>query len=239
MSSKTIYTPYTYLIGWSSHKKYYYGVRYAKDCHPSDLWSSYFTSSKYVHEFREEHGEPDVIVVRKTFVDSKKAIEWETKVLQRLNVVESELWINKTQSRAISIDHTWNNDKYRNKMMKSRQSTEYKNKLSDSIKSLWKNDDYCQKVRRSRKESVAVKEHLRDNNILLKNKWETDEEFREKQLEIRNKQLQSPEHRAKVSKSASQYMWITNNIINRRILKSDEIPTGFKRGRTITWQTLK
>ncbi len=26
---ETNHIPYTYLIGWSKHKKYYYGVRYA------------------------------------------------------------------------------------------------------------------------------------------------------------------------------------------------------------------
>ena len=37
-------TPYTYLIGWSNLNKFYYGVRYGKGCHPSDLWVKYFGS---------------------------------------------------------------------------------------------------------------------------------------------------------------------------------------------------
>ena len=64
--------PYTYLIGWSKLNKYYYGVRYAKNCHPSDLWTKYFTSSKYVKQFREENGEPDIIEIRKTFSNIKE-----------------------------------------------------------------------------------------------------------------------------------------------------------------------
>ncbi len=63
----SIYIPYTYIIGWSLYNKYYYGVRYAKNCNPNDLWKTYFTSSKYVKEFRNNHGEPDIIQVRKTF----------------------------------------------------------------------------------------------------------------------------------------------------------------------------
>lgn len=31
---------YTYLIGWSSHNKFYYGVRYAKGSNPNELWKS-------------------------------------------------------------------------------------------------------------------------------------------------------------------------------------------------------
>jgi len=38
--------PYTYLIGWSNLNTWYYGRRTSKNCHPSDLWQKYFTSSK-------------------------------------------------------------------------------------------------------------------------------------------------------------------------------------------------
>jgi len=96
--SKCTYTPYTYLIGWADLNKFYYGVRYAKECHPDDFWVKYFTSSKYVAEMRSVHGEPDVIQIRKTFDDSKKALDWELKVLKRLKVRLDEKWLNKTES---------------------------------------------------------------------------------------------------------------------------------------------
>ena len=48
--------PYTYIIGWSSLNKWYYGVRYAKNCKPEDLWKTYFTSSKHVKEFLTGNG---------------------------------------------------------------------------------------------------------------------------------------------------------------------------------------
>ncbi len=91
-----IYTPYTYLIGWSGHQTYYYGVRFSKKCHPSDLWKTYFTSSKYVKQFRETYGEPDIIQIRKTFKDSKSAILWEEKVLKRINAIENKKWLNRS-----------------------------------------------------------------------------------------------------------------------------------------------
>src|SRR5574343_18298 len=81
--SMTIYhtaedrTPYTYLIGWTQHQKFYYGVRFAKNCHPSDLWKSYFTSSKHVKNFRIQFGEPDLISVRRTFTSIDTARKWE------------------------------------------------------------------------------------------------------------------------------------------------------------------
>ena len=99
---ETVYTPYTYLIGWSKLNKWYYGSRYAtKDkclyesgCHPDDLWETYHTSSDLVTSFREEHGEPDVIEIRKTFSNADDAKAWEHRILQRMNVVKNDKWIN-------------------------------------------------------------------------------------------------------------------------------------------------
>ena len=89
-----IYTPFTYHIAWTNIDKHYYGVRYAEGCQPSDLWSSYFTSSKLVFDYRQQYGEPDVIEIRRTFDDADSAVAWEHKVLQRLNVLESDNWLN-------------------------------------------------------------------------------------------------------------------------------------------------
>ena len=55
---------YTYLIGWSQPKKFYYGVRFSAKAQVSDLWKTYFTSSKKVSKFRKENGEPNVIQIR-------------------------------------------------------------------------------------------------------------------------------------------------------------------------------
>lgn len=93
MTSK--HTPYTYLIGWTAHNKFYYGRRTQKGCDPNELWVSYFTSSKLVKQFRKLHGEPDLIEVRKTFPsDVTKCQAWETKVLRRLKAAELSNWLN-------------------------------------------------------------------------------------------------------------------------------------------------
>jgi len=95
--------PYTYLLGWTSHNKWYYGVRYAKGCSPNDLWKTYFTSSKYVKKFRKLYGEPDIIDVRKIFPNNETgALLWETKVLLRMNVINDPKWLNATNNKAIS-----------------------------------------------------------------------------------------------------------------------------------------
>jgi len=88
-------TPYTYLIGWSAHNVWYYGRRTGTGCHPSDLWDSYFTSSKWVKQFRQLHGEPDVVEVRRVFASSEQARRWENKVLTRLNAAKDDRFLNK------------------------------------------------------------------------------------------------------------------------------------------------
>lgn len=97
-----IYQPYTYLIGWSAYNKYYYGVRYSKKSNPSDLWVKYFTSSSYVKEFRKKYGEPDIIQVRKTFDNETSARLWEMKVLQKMDVLNREDFLNEAISLAMS-----------------------------------------------------------------------------------------------------------------------------------------
>jgi hypothetical protein len=95
--------PYTYLVGWSTLDVWYYGVRYAKKCHPDDLWSIYFTSSKRVATIRKKYGEPDIIQVRKIFSNPEAALLWEQKVLRRLKVIKNKRWLNQSVSSAHRI----------------------------------------------------------------------------------------------------------------------------------------
>jgi len=115
-------TPYTYLIGWSNCNQWYYGVRYGKNCHPSDLWKTYFTSSKDVKKMIDEVGNPDIIQIRNVFWTPKHPIKvrngyvrimnknllntadevaryWEATVLNRMRVHKKEEWINNASWR--------------------------------------------------------------------------------------------------------------------------------------------
>jgi hypothetical protein len=94
--------PYTYLIRWTKLDISYYGVRYAQDCDPSDLWNPYKTSSIHVAKFIAEHGEPDVAQVRKTFIDVPVAQDWEHRVLKRTKAVSSDKWLNRTDNKSIA-----------------------------------------------------------------------------------------------------------------------------------------
>ena len=74
-------TPYTYRVYCKSENKFYYGVRFAKNCHPSDLFVKYFTSSKGVKLLIEKYGINDFdIEIRKIFNNKESAILWERRV---------------------------------------------------------------------------------------------------------------------------------------------------------------
>ena len=86
--------PYTYLIGWPELNLWYYGVRYARNCHPDEFWVSYFTSSANVHLTVAKYGDPSVKQIRKLFDNDIDARKWERRVLKRLKVVSKDMWIN-------------------------------------------------------------------------------------------------------------------------------------------------
>ncbi len=141
--------PYTYYIRWTALGKNYYGVKYGRDANPDTFWVNYHTSSNYVKEMREKHGEPDIIQVRKTFDCKVKAQLHEKTVLRRLNVPAKDEWLNK------KIDSPNNpftiTEESRKKMSKAGKGR----KLTDETK---------QKMREAalgRKHSAETKEKLR------------------------------------------------------------------------------
>ena len=98
--------PYTYLIGWSNHNIWYYGVRFAKNCNPSDLFVKYFTSSKHVKAFIKNNGLPDVIQVRKTFNTIDSARKHEFKVLNRIRAAQKSYFLNKTNNASAPLEYS-------------------------------------------------------------------------------------------------------------------------------------
>ncbi len=93
--------PYTYLIKCIPENCFYYGVRYAKNCSPSDLWIKYFTSSKTIKKKIKQYGKNAfAFEIRKTFDNYQTAILWETRVLSKLKVLKRSDFYNKTTNKA-------------------------------------------------------------------------------------------------------------------------------------------
>ena len=94
MYIKTI--PFVYLIGWKKLDTWYCGVRYKRGCSSQDLWKTYFTSSKYVKEFRQKNGEPDHIEILKEFTNKKDALSFEEQKLIEFDVLHKDNWLNRS-----------------------------------------------------------------------------------------------------------------------------------------------
>jgi hypothetical protein len=149
--------PYTYLIGWHSQQKYYYGVRYAKNCLPTDFWVKYFTSSPAVSAMRLIFGEPDIIEIRKIFPTKEQAINWETRVLKRMKVVIREDFLNKNDAPAPPIN---------NRVM----TTETKEKIGSSNRGKPKSESHKQKIREARAKQVITQETKEKMSVARKGK---------------------------------------------------------------------
>ena len=184
-NKETVYTPYTYLIGWSKFNKWYYGSRYAtkykcryeSGCHPKDLWDTYHTSSDIVTAFRKEHGEPDVREIRKTFSNADDAVDWETKVLQRMNVVKDDKWLNGTIAFPPPPKYGEDHPRY---IDGRTGDPEWKRKLSRKYRenNPEKNRESSRKYRENNPEKVRESDRKRREKNREKN-WESQRKYRE------------------------------------------------------------
>lgn len=168
---------YTYCIGWTTNNVFYYGVRYAKNCNPSDFWVTYFTSSKFVKIQREQYGEPDIIQIRKTFGNNpEKAKLWEDKVLRRLNVANKDNWLNKTQNNSFKGSYfPWNDGLTKETCLILLQT-------GRKISKTRKGQKASEKVKQKMKASAEARKHMNswnqlNNNSNLYNKYESYESF--------------------------------------------------------------
>lgn len=127
--------PYTYVITHLPSGQRYYGSRYSRGCHPSDLWVSYFSSSRKIKQLLKEDG-PGAFkaVVRRTFVTKDEALRWECTVLRRLRVMTNDAWINQHHNGA----------KFR---APDEVSVETRRKLSRANKGRPKSEEHKQRIR--------------------------------------------------------------------------------------------
>ena len=81
--------PYFYILQEKSTGKYYAGSRTAKGCHPSDLLSTYHTSSTTVTKIGTDN-----FIIRK-LVSRADAYEYESLFLQRVDARNNDRFYNK------------------------------------------------------------------------------------------------------------------------------------------------
>lgn len=196
--NKDMTKPYTYLIGWTEHDKWYYGCQFGKGCHPDNLWVSYFTSSYEVDKMRNEYGDPDVIQIRKTFDSPEKTLLWEERVLQRIAVDKSGKWLN---LRAGGWPLTILTNETREKMIISRNkrppaSAETRRKMSESRKGKVMSEATKQKIR----EAKIGKKHTEETKRKMSESSQNiSDETRQRMRDGQKGKKLSEEHKRKIS----------------------------------------
>lgn len=96
-----IYQPYFYIIFFPNVKLRYAGIRFAKNCHPSELMIKYKTSSKKVHDLININ-EPFVIEQIVNFDDINELREYEVIFLK--DKINDNHWLNQAAGLAIVLN---------------------------------------------------------------------------------------------------------------------------------------
>ena len=200
--------PYTYLIGWTKHNLWYYGVRFAKGCNPNDLWVKYFTSSEVVSNTRVALGEPDVVQVRKQFLTEVDAKRWEDKVLSSIPSNQRQYWLNQTFSSFKGVVFTETIRKRIGEKSKGREcKPETRDKISKSLTGIKRSEETKLKCSEHRRRVIA-----QQGNAGLKSMHteEVKQKVREKNR-IRNKE--NPANKGRI--------WICNGT-ERKMIKPED-----------------
>ena len=119
--------PYVYYIICQNTGDKYIGSKYGKKtADPTLFWINYFTSSKLVHQLIKIHGLASFnFSIRKTFDSAKECIEYETKLLKRLNAAKRGDFLNKHNNDWSQID--------RKKVNKARRAAPRRRWITDGL----------------------------------------------------------------------------------------------------------
>jgi hypothetical protein len=224
-TSMTIYAkkPYTYLIGWSKLDKWYYGVRYSKHARTDELWVKYFTSSKHVARFRNKHGDPDVIQIRKIFETAEIAIAWEQSVLKRLNVEKNPRFLNAKNDTTKKPTTFPESSRFKKGNVPHNKGKNYKSLMTE--------DERKQKWGRKKTEEEKNLARIRGKEYF------ENEDRREEWKNRSVQQFQCPIKRAKHLAACinhSDKIWINDGVKNKRVREEDVGKyDGWVRGRLI------
>ncbi len=151
-----IYLPFTYVLTFKPTGQRYYGVRYAKTAHPTQLWTTYFTSSKIIRSLVEEHGaDAFEAKVRRTFSNRDSAILWESRVLRKLDASHNPLWFNQVNGDA-------------NFASISEWSAEARAKYSERRKGITFSDEHKANLSKAKKGRAQSEEHKAKRSAALK-----------------------------------------------------------------------
>lgn len=178
-------TPFSYYLYHVPTQKHYYGVRYSNNSDPTELWRTYFSSSKIVKQLIVEYGASSFIAeVRRTFETPADALLWEQKVLRRLDAASREDWLNR-----------------HNGGKRFRGPINHTEKVKDRIRKKIKGTKRTQETIQKQKEAAARREQeKREKGWRMSDSGKNNISLALKRPEVQEK-IYSPERNAKMAES--------------------------------------
>jgi len=247
--------PFTYRIVHIKTGQWYYGVRFAKNCHPSDLWTTYFTSSKTVKTIIQNEGSNSfTFEIRKVFSCSESAKRWEARVLQK--IINWSIVLNKNAWPAVSREtqlksHITRSLKQENGLTSYQNAALTwkikENKIDANSGLTYKELKYSKMIETKTKNGTLGKitnSYFKTNNPVfnseikkrmiasLKRYYQNNKNhFAEKKHSKKSIMLMQ-EKKLGENNPGFNTVWITNGVINKRIKSYINIPENFYLGRT-------
>lgn len=253
--------PYVYFLFNKTTNQKYIGSKYARNSDPNLFWVEYFTSSHEVKKLIEKYGVDDFsFSIRKTFSNAKDCLDYETKLLRKINAAKRKDFLNKHNNDNSNVK--WNKEKRKKASKKLKNSYWVTNGLVDlNIKCLneipknfWRgrtvskggwygkrSKEFCKNIS-ERKSGVPLSEKHKKSLIGLKRGMSG-----KKHSEITKEKMRKPkskEHRTNISSGKkgikSNRVWITNGERNTHI-SLDQLgvflTTGWVLGKTVSDKT--
>lgn len=199
-----MYKPYVYFLTFihpeTQEKLYYIGCRYSNSkyngiANPNDFWKTYFTSSTKVQSLREQFGnEAFRFSIRKTFTTKKQCLDYEQKLLTKLNAKKRAEFLNDSNG-----GYTY----YTNTI-----SEETKKKMSLAKIGKKFSDEHRNNLKKNHRGRTGVKASNKTKQLMSQANVGSNNPMHDKK--------HSPEALAKIS-AASKAMWE-----KRRLLKTNQ-----------------
>ena len=137
---------YVYKITFLPTNQYYIGYRGSKNATPSDLFVTYFTSSKVIANLIKEHGVNKFVKeILAEFATGVEAYEYEQQLLREHDVEANTQMLNKRLTSCALDTFKKHTEKSKVQMSNSRKSlwedSDYREKVSNSIRESWKDPE--------------------------------------------------------------------------------------------------
>jgi len=200
---------YIYKTTCNINGKYYIGMH---SC--SNLEDGYMGSGKKLRRSLNKHGIENHTKEILEFLDDRESLAKREFEIINEELIQDPLCMNMQLGGGGGFSSEEHRKRFNEASNKSRQTEEFRNKISNSLCELWKDAEY------RKSHTDALKSSSRFSG-------------KKHSEETKNKMSESAKIRTRENNSQFGTCWITNGIENKKINREDLIPDGWELGRKI------